>query len=90
MAMTSEERQAFYDQYGTYPIEDSDIPEVDRLPPLTEDQIAQAAAMQAKGDALQYLADTDWYATRKAETGAEIPDDVLALRAQARIDASDE
>lgn len=90
MAMTPEERQAFYDEYGTYPIEESDIPEADRLPLLTEDQLAEVAAVQARGDALKYLADTDWYATRKAETGTEIPDDVLALRAQARVDASDD
>jgi hypothetical protein len=35
-----------------------------------------------------YLASTDWYVSRKAEAGTEIPADVLALRRQARIDAS--
>ena len=36
----------------------------------------------------KYLADTDWYVSRKAEAGTEIPADVLALRQQARLDAS--
>tara|TARA_Y100000310_G_C20595522_1_gene770303 strand:- start:90 stop:386 length:297 start_codon:yes stop_codon:yes gene_type:complete len=38
-------------------------------------------------EAKRYLAETDWYASRKAETGKAIPDDVLAKRVQARIDA---
>lgn len=36
--------------------------------------------------AQQYLLETDWYAHRKAETGKAIPDDILAKRAQARLD----
>jgi len=31
-----------------------------------------------------YLTDTDWYLTRKLETGVEIPADVTALRQSAR------
>ena len=31
-----------------------------------------------------YLKETDWYVTRKAETGKAIPDDVLAKREAAR------
>jgi len=38
----------------------------------------------------QYLNDTDWYVARNSETGEEIPSDILAKRAQARIDASSE
>ncbi len=34
--------------------------------------------------AKKYLADTDWFVTRKQDTGLEIPEDVQALRAQAR------
>ena len=34
--------------------------------------------------ARKYLADTDWYVTRKAETGKAIPDDVLTKREEAR------
>ena len=32
----------------------------------------------------QYLKDTDWYVARKAETGKDIPQDVLDARAVAR------
>jgi len=35
------------------------------------------------------LAETDGYATRYAETGTAIPEDIVAARAQARIDASE-
>lgn len=31
-----------------------------------------------------YLTETDWYVTRYAETGVPIPDDVAALRTEAR------
>jgi transglutaminase-like putative cysteine protease len=44
-----------------------------------------AAASEARNlDALQYLASTDWYVARMAETGTPIPDDILAARAAAR------
>jgi|TARA_R110000744_G_scaffold361879_1_gene469802 hypothetical protein len=38
--------------------------------------------------AKKYLDSTDWYISRKAEADIAIPADVLALRQQARIDAS--
>tara|TARA_R110001606_G_C15050565_1_gene613474 strand:- start:16 stop:342 length:327 start_codon:yes stop_codon:yes gene_type:complete len=50
--------------------------------------IAEANAENAKEVAKQYLIDTDWYVSRKAEADIAIPDDILALRQQARIDAS--
>lgn len=34
--------------------------------------------------ALKYLAETDWYVVRFAETGKPIPEDILAARAAAR------
>lgn len=37
--------------------------------------------------ALRYLSETDWYVYRKAETGKEIPSDILDARAKARTDA---
>ena len=37
--------------------------------------------------AKRYLQETDWYVHRKAETGKEIPSDILAKRQQARTDA---
>tara|TARA_R110002096_G_scaffold136122_14_gene288492 strand:- start:3542 stop:3742 length:201 start_codon:yes stop_codon:yes gene_type:complete len=42
---------------------------------------AQAAAQSA---ARAYLTQTDWYVTRKMETGAEIPAEVSAARDAAR------
>jgi|TARA_B110000879_G_C11023148_1_gene451744 hypothetical protein len=33
---------------------------------------------------LDYLKETDWYATRKADSGTAIPDDITAARALAR------
>jgi len=32
----------------------------------------------------EYLASTDWYVTRQAETGVEVPADVATKRAEAR------
>lgn len=41
-------------------------------------------------EALQhYLASTDWYAVRFAETGVAVPDAVKEKRAQARVEISD-
>jgi len=85
--MTEAERQAYFQQYGCYPIEDSDVENVGIV--LTQAQIDEAESIIAKKRARQYLAQTDWYVTRKAETGTAIPDDVLTKRAQARLDASD-
>ena len=86
--MTTEERQAYFDQNGVYPIEDSDIPEAERITPPTAEQLIEGEAIQLKRNARQYLRDTDWYVSRKAEADIAIPDDILALRQQARLDAS--
>lgn len=46
---------------------------------------ADAAAQElAHDEARVYLADTDWYVSRKLETGEEIPADVAKKRAEAR------
>ena len=34
---------------------------------------------------LAYLADTDWYVIRKADTGTAVPTDILDARAAARL-----
>lgn len=39
---------------------------------------------QRNAEALAYLASTDWYVVRKAETGAEIPADIAKGRQEAR------
>ena len=75
-------------------LEDSDTVDedyvVDRTPPtITEEDIAADNQRTIRNTAKKYLADTDWYATRYAETGTAIPEDIAAARAQARIDASE-
>lgn len=35
-------------------------------------------------DLKKFLKDTDWYYARKAETGEEVPTEVIAKRAEAR------
>ena len=51
----------------------------DPPPPTAEELQAQKNA-----EARAYLASTDWYVVRKAETGTEIPVDVLEKRQAAR------
>jgi hypothetical protein len=50
---------------------------------------AAVAAAATKANAKAYLAATDWYVVRKAETGTEIPQEISDLRAQARLDADE-
>lgn len=54
----------------------------------TAEQKAEDAAMAERSannaKALAFLAETDWYVTRLHETGAAIPEDVKAARAEAR------
>ena len=62
------------------------------LIPIDADEVARLEAEfnieNAKTIAKQYLESTDWYVTRKAEADIAIPADILALRQQARLDAS--
>ena len=51
----------------------------------SDDEVAAELAAHTKAEALAYLASTDWYVTRKAETGVEIPEEVSRLRAEARL-----
>ena len=51
----------------------------------SEEEVAAELAAHTKAEALAYLASTDWYVTRKAETGVEIPEEVSKLRAEARL-----
>ena len=45
---------------------------------------AEALAEKTRAEALQTLADTDWYVVRQAETGKEIPQEIRDKRAAAR------
>lgn len=50
-----------------------------------KEAIARAAEIEAAmADARSYLAATDWYVARFAETGTPIPDEVRAKRDAAR------
>jgi PAS domain-containing protein len=54
----------------------------------TEEEIQQYESYQKTLSAKKYLSETDWYVTRRAETEAAIPEEVLTKRAQARVDIS--
>jgi hypothetical protein len=62
------------------------------LIPIDADEVARLDAEfnieNAKTIAKQYLESTDWYTARKVDSDIAIPADILALRQQARIDAS--
>jgi len=61
---------------------------------LTEEQVQEVEAFittiesdpvaQTNMESLQYLAETDWYVTRKYETGKAIPQEILTKRQTAR------
>ena len=53
-------------------------------PEFTDAEIATNAQAVINATNQAYLASTDWYASRKAETGEAIPDDVTTARAAAR------
>jgi hypothetical protein len=49
------------------------------------DAVAEPSAQEVtNSESMAYLASTDWYASRKADTGEAIPSDIAALRAAAR------
>ena len=48
-------------------------------------QLVELTAQEIlNNESLGYLASTDWYASRKSDTGEAIPDDIAAARATAR------
>ena len=60
-----------------------DMPKLERQEPTAEEIANNLVAME-NYEARRYLAETDWYVTRKAETGKAIPDDILTKREEAR------
>lgn len=44
----------------------------------------ESAVFRSNKDARIYLAETDWYVTRKSEIGTEIPSDISTKRQEAR------
>ena len=53
-------------------------------PQYTDAEIAANAQAEINKTSQAYLASTDWYASRKSDTGEAIPDDIAAARATAR------
>jgi hypothetical protein len=53
-------------------------------PQYTDEEIAANAQAQINATSEAYLAATDWYVTRNSETGAAIPENITAARAEAR------
>ena len=49
-----------------------------------EAEVEPTAQEVTNGESMAYLASTDWYASRKSDTGEAIPSDIAALRAAAR------
>ena len=48
-------------------------------------EIVTKAIYTTNAEARQYLSDTDWYIVRQTETGVAVPDEVVTLRAEARL-----
>ena len=53
-------------------------------PEFTDAEIAANAQAETNATSQAYLASTDWYITRQAESGVEVPADVTTARAAAR------
>ena len=53
-------------------------------PEFTEEELAQQELQVKLREAQAYLNSTDWYFARKAETGEEVPTEVVAKRQEAR------
>ena len=54
-------------------------------PEFTAEELAKQELQIKIQEALVYLNNTDWYVTRKMETGVEIPEEVTIKRAEARL-----
>jgi hypothetical protein len=52
---------------------------------LTESEVAKFRNKQARA----YLAETDWYVIRKAETGVDVPQEVSEKRQSARLSVTE-
>ena len=53
-------------------------------PDPTVEELEYMEILTTNRDAREYLISTDWYVTRQAETGKEVPADILTKRAEAR------
>lgn len=65
---------------------DEEIKQIEsRKPELSE--VQTQCIQEIKNRAYEVLSETDWYITRKQETGEAIPQDVLDHRSQVRSDS---
>ena len=53
-------------------------------PQFTDAEIAANTQAELNATSRAYLASTDWYITRKAETGDAVPSEITTLRTAAR------
>jgi len=53
-------------------------------PQFTDEEIAANAQAETNATSRAYLASTDWYIVRRAETSEEVPSDIITARAAAR------
>ena len=53
-------------------------------PEFTDAEIETNAQAETNATSQAYLASTDWYITRHAETGVAVPDEITTARAAAR------
>jgi hypothetical protein len=77
-----------YHEDGTYTVEEAEnMLKYGTVNP-TDQQLNDLEAINLtfrnNKDARKYLADTDWYVTRKTEIGTEIPLDISTKRQEAR------
>jgi hypothetical protein len=66
----------------------SEKPTQEELNSVAEQSITHETLMVEGVNALKYLKNTDWYTSRLAENGTEIPADILDARENARQKAS--
>ena len=71
---------ADYEEYKLW-LAEGNVPE----PEFTVEELKVSTLNKQIQEAKAYLSDTDWYITRKMETGVEIPLEVLTKRAEARL-----
>jgi len=53
-------------------------------PQFTDEEIAANAQAETNANSRAYLASTDWYIVRRAETSEGVPSDIITARAAAR------
>jgi hypothetical protein len=78
--------EIFHAVVSNRPLDKIMVCDEDGYPCLADRPAPTTAELQAQtnAEARAYLAETDWYISRKAETGKAVPADILTERAAAR------